>query len=47
MIELISQQLEAASSNDLLTVEHLCSALGVSRATFYRQRDSDRRRADA
>jgi transposase InsO family protein len=41
MIELISQQLEATSNNDLLTVERLCSALGISRATFYRQRDTE------
>jgi len=39
MITLISQQFDPSSNQDLITVTHLCAALDVSRATFYRQRE--------
>src|SRR5262245_31812758 len=39
MITLISQQFDQSSKQDLVTVTHLCAALELSRATFYRQRE--------
>jgi putative transposase len=39
MITLISQQSDQPESQDSVVVAHLCAALEISRATFYRQRE--------
>jgi putative transposase len=39
MITLISQQSHQLESQDSVVVAHLCAALDISRATFYRQRE--------
>ena len=39
MISLISQYSDSSSNQDPTAVAHLCAALDISRATFYRQRE--------